>query len=153
VRLQADHISRALVPAFYRFLQAQDSDAQATGAQEFAGALEHRACLLERGEREIAAKRGPGSGLWHEDGEMNWTDVIAGPCESFCVILLIIAVWIYVGGKQKGLFRASNVLKHYRAFELPPDSKIRGWLDRLVAHPAFRATCSTEQLYLDSYER
>jgi glutathione S-transferase len=56
-----------------------------------------------------------------------------------------------------GLFRASNVLKHYRAFELPPESesesKIRGWLDRLVAHPAFRATCSTEQLYLDSYER
>jgi glutathione S-transferase len=52
-----------------------------------------------------------------------------------------------------GLFRASNVLKHYRAFELPPESKIRGWLNRLVAHPAFKATCSTEQLYLDSYER
>ena len=63
VRLQADHISRALVPAFYRFLQAQDPAAQAAGAQEFTGAVEHLASLLERGEREIAAKRGPGSGL------------------------------------------------------------------------------------------
>ena len=53
----------------------------------------------------------------------------------------------------KGLFRASNVLKHYRAFELPRDSKIHAWLNRLVAHSAFRATCSTEKLYLDSYER
>jgi len=112
VRLQADHISRTLVPAFYRFLQAQDLDTQ-------------------RGEREIVAKGGPGSGLWCEDGELNWTDVMAGP-------------W---------LFHANNVLKHYRAFELPPDSKTCAWLNRLVAHPAFRATCSAEKLYLDSYER
>src|SRR5579863_5699869 len=75
VRLQADHISRSLVPAFYRFLQAQDPDAQVAGMQEFTDAVEHLASLLERGEREIAAKRGPGSGLWHEDGELNWTDV------------------------------------------------------------------------------
>jgi glutathione S-transferase len=52
-----------------------------------------------------------------------------------------------------GLFHTSNVLKHYRAFELPTDSKACAWLNRLVAHPAFRATCSTEKLYLDSYER
>jgi hypothetical protein len=51
------------------------------------------------------------------------------------------------------LFRTSVVLKHYRAFELPPDSKFRAWLDRLFAHPSVKATCSTEQLYLDSYER
>jgi len=81
VRSQADHISRTLVPAFYRFLQAQDLDAQAAGAQEFSGALEQLTSLLELGEREIVAKGGPGSGLWHEDGELNWTDVMAGPCE------------------------------------------------------------------------
>jgi len=133
VRLQADHISRTLVPAFYRFLQAQDSAAQMTGARDFSAALEQLVALLERGEREIAAaNRGPRSGLWHEDhGELNWADVMAGP-------------W---------LFRASNVLKHYRAFELPPHPKLHAWLNRLVAHSAFRATCSTEKLYLDSYER
>ena len=81
VRLQADHISRTLVPAFYRFLQAQDIDAQAAGAQEFSGALEQLTSLLERREHEIVAKGGPGSGLWYEDGELNWTDVMAGPCE------------------------------------------------------------------------
>ncbi|KAI0253420.1 hypothetical protein BJV78DRAFT_1194242 [Lactifluus subvellereus] len=27
------------------------------------------------------------------------------------------------------------------------------WLDRLLAHPSFKATCSTEKLYLDSHER
>lgn len=87
VRLQGDHIARALVPAFYRFLQAQEPAAQIAGAQDFTRALEQLAALLERGEREIgvAATRGPGSGLWREDGELNWTDVMAGPCE-FCVI-------------------------------------------------------------------
>jgi glutathione S-transferase len=168
VRLQADHVSRTLVPAFYRFLQAQDPDAQASGAHDFARALEHLASLLERGAREVQAARtlepsaGPGSGLWVEDGELNWTDVMAGPCEFSLPFLLLCIVWIDVGGGNfdliltlVGLFRASNVLRHYRAFELPPESesKVRGWLNRLVAHPAFKATCSAEQLYLDSYER
>ncbi|KAH9958223.1 glutathione S-transferase, partial [Russula dissimulans] len=131
VRLQADHVSRSLIPAFYRFLQAQDSAGQIAGAQVFSDALKRLLSLLERGEREIALKSGPGSGLWHENGELNWTDVMAGP-------------W---------LFRASHVLKHYRAFELPTDSKLDAWLNRVFSHPSFKATCSTEQLYLDSYER
>ncbi|KAI0263131.1 glutathione S-transferase [Gloeopeniophorella convolvens] len=130
VRLQADHVSRALVPAFYRFLQAQDPEAQIAGSKDFYFALEQLTALLERGERETAVK-GPGSGLWREDGELNFTDVLAGP-------------W---------LFRASNVLKHYRAFALPGGPKFSAWLDRLFAHPSFKATCSTEELYLDSYER
>jgi hypothetical protein len=151
VRLQGDHIARALVPAFYRFLQAQEPAAQIAAAQGFTRALEQLVALLERGEREIvAATRGPGSGLWRKDGELNWTDVMAGPCE-FCVIPFVFPR--LTCGTEKGLFRASNVLKHYRAFELPPDSKIHAWLNRLVSHSAFRATCSTEKLYLDSYER
>ena len=52
-----------------------------------------------------------------------------------------------------GLFRATNVLKHYRGFSFPPSKKFDGYLNKLLQHPAFRATCSTEQLYLDSYER
>lgn len=39
IRLQADHVNRALVPAFYRYLQAQDADAQIKGGQEFIDAL------------------------------------------------------------------------------------------------------------------
>ncbi|KAI0253405.1 glutathione S-transferase [Lactifluus subvellereus] len=78
-----------------------------------------------------ALVRWAGSGLWCDGGELNWTDVMVGP-------------W---------LFRTSNVLRHYRAFDLPAGSKLRAWLDRLFAHPSVKATCSTEELYLDSYER
>ena len=70
-RLQADHVSHTLVLAFYRFLQVQDPDAQVAGVQEFSIALEQLASLLERRERKIVTKGGPGSGLWHEDGELN----------------------------------------------------------------------------------
>ncbi|KAG6379633.1 glutathione S-transferase [Boletus reticuloceps] len=35
VRLQSDHINRTLVPAFYRYLQAQDPTTQITGEKEF----------------------------------------------------------------------------------------------------------------------
>ena len=71
MHLQADYVSRTLVPAFYRFLQVQDPDAQVAGAQEFSSALEQLAFLLERREYEIVTKGGTGSGLWHEDGELN----------------------------------------------------------------------------------
>ncbi|KAH9955885.1 glutathione S-transferase [Lactifluus volemus] len=131
VRLQADYISRTLVPLFYRFLQAQDMERQMVYKEEFSAALEHLASLLERQRVSAVTGLGTGSGLWSESGELNWTDVMVGP-------------W---------LFRASNVLRHYRAFELPAGSKISAWVDRLVAHPSFKATCSTEELYLDSYER
>ena len=77
VRLEEDHVSRTLVPTYYHFLQAQVQNAQETRAQQFSGALKQLVSLLECGEREIAAKRGPGSGLWQKDGELKWTDVMA----------------------------------------------------------------------------
>ena len=52
-----------------------------------------------------------------------------------------------------GLFRATNVLKHYRGFVMPESERLSGYMNRLVSHPAIRRTCSTEQLYVDSYER
>jgi glutathione S-transferase len=52
-----------------------------------------------------------------------------------------------------GLFRSTNVLTHYRAFELPKGQKFRDYLDRLLSCPAFGGTCSDEKLYHDSYER
>jgi glutathione S-transferase len=81
VRLQADHVSRTLVPAFYRFLQERDPERQMRRRDEFSAALEHLTSLLERGEREVFAEAGQGSGLWCTNGgELNWTDVMVGPC-------------------------------------------------------------------------
>ncbi|KAG6919781.1 hypothetical protein DXG01_001620 [Tephrocybe rancida] len=142
VRLQSDHINRHLVPSFYRFLQAQDVSAQIDGGKELHAAIEGLIALFERTEREILGGGGAsgegelralkrGLGLWVDGGELGWADVMAGP-------------WI---------FRASNVLKHYRGFALPPGPKTEVYLGRLFNHPAFKATCSTEDLYLDSYER
>ncbi|KAJ7724903.1 thioredoxin-like protein [Mycena metata] len=142
VRLQCDHIARSLVPAFYRFLQAQDESAQIEYGQEFRSGLEALAALFERADRDIVQgggaagvgeqkALGAGLGLWLEGGDLSLSDVMIGP-------------WI---------FRASNVLKHYRGFELPTGDKFGAWITRLFAHPAFRVTCSTEELYLDSYER
>ncbi|KAH7921168.1 glutathione S-transferase [Leucogyrophana mollusca] len=126
VRLQADHVNRTLVPAFYRYLQAQDPEAQIAGGKEFHAAIEHLIELFERAAGEVG-----GTGLWKEGGELGWVDVVVGP-------------WI---------FRATNVLKHYRGFEMPSGTKFHAWLGRLFEHPAFKKTCSTEELYLDSYER
>ncbi|KAJ6567765.1 thioredoxin-like protein [Mycena vulgaris] len=142
VRLQCDHISRALVPAFYRFLQAQEASAQIEGGKDFRAALEGLVALFERAEKEIVQGGGAsgvgeqralaaGLGLWHEHGDLSLSDAMVGP-------------WI---------FRATNVLKHYRGFEIPTGEKFGAWIDRLFNCPAFKATCSTAELYLDSYER
>lgn len=126
VRLQSDHISRTLVPAFYRYLQAQDPEAQISGGKEFHAAVQSLVELFERAEKEVG-----GTGLWVEGGDLGWADVMVAP-------------WI---------FRATNVLKHYRGFEMPRGAKFEAWLERLFEHPAFKKTCSDEELYLDSYER
>jgi len=126
IRLQSDHINRTLVPAFYRYLQAQDPEAQIFGGKEFHAAIQYLVELFERAEREVGR-----TGLWMEGGDLGWADVMVGP-------------WI---------FRATNALKHYRGFEMPQGKKFEAWLARLFEHPAFKKTCSTEELYLDSYER
>lgn len=77
VRLQSDHINRALVPAFYRYIQAQDETAQIEGGKEFISAIEGLAGLFERAEREGEESA---LGLWKEDGVLGWADVMAGPC-------------------------------------------------------------------------
>ncbi|EEB94650.1 hypothetical protein MPER_06501, partial [Moniliophthora perniciosa FA553] len=142
VRLQSDHISRSLVPSFYRYLQAQDTEAQIQGGKEFSDAIQGLVSLFERAEKEVlnASTAGEGEkkalavglGLWVEGNQdIGLADAMAGP-------------WLY---------RATNVLKHYRGFEMPHGQKFSAWLERLFEHPAFKATCSTEELYLDSYER
>ncbi|KAF8644274.1 hypothetical protein AX16_008576 [Volvariella volvacea WC 439] len=143
VRLQADHVGRSVVPAFYRYLQAQDPEAQITHGKDFHATLDGLEKLLERAEREIVSVGGvagegerkalaSGLGLWIEGGDLGLTDVMVGP-------------WLY---------RATIVLKHYRGFDMGVRSpKFKAWLERLFTHPDFNKTCSTDELYLDSYER
>lgn len=85
MRLQADHVNRTLVPAFYRYLQAQESEAQVSGAQEYVAALEGLAALLERAERESDDVRV--CGLWRHDGELGLADAMAGPCALLCSLV------------------------------------------------------------------
>lgn len=80
VRLQCDFVNRTLVPAFYRYLQAQDEGAIAAGAKEFVDALHGLAALLQRAEREAGGASA--CGLWNEGGDLSLTDVMAGPCMS-----------------------------------------------------------------------
>jgi glutathione S-transferase len=86
VRLQCDHVNRNLVPAFYRYLQAQTDDAVLTGAEDFVGSLKGLASLLERAERESGATA---CGLWNNGTSLSLTDVMAGPCmllvDSVCL--------------------------------------------------------------------
>ncbi|KAJ7098757.1 glutathione S-transferase [Mycena belliarum] len=141
VRLQCDHIGRSVVPAWYRFLQAQEQAAQIEAGKDFRTSIENPVALFERAEREIMQggasgvgeqrALGAGLGLWLENGDLNLSDVMVGP-------------WI---------FRASNVLKHYRGFEFALGDKFGAWINRLFNHPDFKSTCSTEAVYIDSYER
>jgi glutathione S-transferase len=92
VRLQSDHVNRTLVPAFYRYLQAQESSAQAEAGKEFSAAIEQLVGILERTENDILGGGGTsgegekaaqkqGLGLWVEGGDLGWTDVMACPCQ------------------------------------------------------------------------
>lgn len=36
---------------------------------------------------------------------------------------------------------------------MPKGERFNGWLNRLFEHPVFKSTCSTEEVYVDSYER
>ncbi|KAJ6561542.1 hypothetical protein DFH09DRAFT_1316121 [Mycena vulgaris] len=125
VRLQCDHISCAIVPAFYRFLQAQEEEAQIECGKDFRAGFDGLIAMLERAEREIVQSGGDagvgeqralraGLGLWLENGDLNLTDVR----QTVSILSLFTPLL--------GLFRASNVLKHYRG---------------------------TEELYFDSYQR
>ncbi|KIK64604.1 hypothetical protein GYMLUDRAFT_220582 [Collybiopsis luxurians FD-317 M1] len=145
VRLQCDHINRSIVPAFYRYLQAQDQEAQINAGKEYHESIATLVDLFERMEKEVVQSQAAGAagegekkalavglGLWIDgNDDIGLVDVMVGP-------------WLY---------RSINVLKHYRGFQLPPGQKFNFWLNKLFEHPDFKRTCSTDDLYLDSYER
>jgi len=127
IRLQADYVNRNLIPAFYRYIQAQDEEKQIQGGKDFVEAIDGLTQLFQRAEKETPEF----AGLWAEGGSLTLADVMAVP-------------W---------LFRLTNVLVHYRGFAVPQGPQFRAYLDRLLNHPAVKRTCSTEELYIDSYER
>jgi glutathione S-transferase len=87
-RLAADHVSRTLVPAFYRFLQAQDESDQIEHGKAYHAALEELGKLLERVERESEPDAKGRLGLWEPSGEFGWVDAMVGPCQSLTTLLL-----------------------------------------------------------------
>ena len=92
MRLQADHVNRSLIPAFYRYLQAQDpgtvipwlgdtcnthtsTEKQIEGGKELFAAIEGLVNLFERGAKETDTD----VGLWQDKGKMSLADVMAAP--------------------------------------------------------------------------
>ncbi|KAF9000274.1 hypothetical protein BDQ17DRAFT_1359943, partial [Cyathus striatus] len=132
IRLQADHINRTFVPSFYQ--------AQISGGKEFHSAIEGLIALFERMEKDvlIGGASGEGEERALRRGLGLWVEV-----ENWGLRML----WL------PRIFRAKVVLTHYRGFVMPSGDKFNKWLDRLFEHEAFKKTCSTDQLYFDSYER
>jgi glutathione S-transferase len=136
-RLAIDHVNRNIVPAFYRYLQAQEEEKQVKGAKEYVDAL---AGLVDSMDKE-----GP---FWGGN-ELGMVDMTVLP-------------WILRG---RTVLRSSSYrligriiltsTRHYRSFAIPfsPDSRYKKWEDAVCSHPAVKATTSEDGLYLDSYER
>lgn len=119
-RLWADHINRTIVPAFYRYLQAQEADDQVKFAEE----LKDNITKLVN---EADAK-----GPFFLGKDLTFVDVQIAP-------------WVV---------RLRRVLKPYRGWpDAEPDSRWGRWIDAIEAHEAVKKTTSSDQLYLDSYER
>ncbi|KAF8318239.1 hypothetical protein DL93DRAFT_442882 [Clavulina sp. PMI_390] len=131
LRLQADLISRTLVPTYFRYLQSQDPAIQEQHRLEIIDGIEKLIRLFERAEQE-REDEAPKFGLWEEEGLLSLPDILLAP-------------WV---------FRARITLKHYRGFSFSPvfasHPRFEGYVDRLMGHPAFKATCSTDDVCLDS---
>ncbi|CDS00654.1 related to glutathione-S-transferase [Sporisorium scitamineum] len=126
-RLAVDKVNRNLIPSFYRYLQAQEVEKQLEGAKEFTSHLSDFVHSM--------SSSGP-EGFW--DGK------------SLSVVDCTVAPWLY---------RAANVLRHFRGFEpkqlLEADvfERWNRWTEAVFGLDAFKATTSTDELYLDSYVR
>lgn len=66
MRFQADHVNRNLIPAFYRYLQAQEEDKQIEGAKDFYEAIEKLVDMFQKAEQETPEA----IGLWKEHGKL-----------------------------------------------------------------------------------
>ncbi|KDN43767.1 glutathione S-transferase [Tilletiaria anomala UBC 951] len=124
-RLAVFRGNQSVVPAFYRFLQSQpDSDP------------EHH---IKREEYIKTLTNFTQS--MHPEGPF-W----AG--KQISVVDCNLFPWI---------FRTTNVLRHFRGLQLQDwgakEGRMAQWLEAMMKLPAVAGTCSTEELYLDSYAR
>lgn len=119
-RLWADHINRHIIPAFYRYLQAQDAQEQVRFATELKDGISK---LVDAADT---------AGPYFLGKDMTFVDVQISP-------------WIV---------RMQRVLKPYRGWPDPePGSRWEKWVKAVEANEAVRKTTSSDELYLDSYER
>ena len=119
-RLWSDHVNRHIIPLFYRYLQAQEADAQI----KFAGELREQIAVL------VAA--GDASGPFFLGESLGFVDVQLAP-------------WVV---------RLEKVLKPYRGWPEPePESRWEKWVRAIESADAVKNTTSTDELYLESYER
>lgn len=70
VRFQADHVNRHLIPAFYRYLQAQEEEKQVEGAKGFLDAIEQLVDMFQKAEKETPEA----VGLWKDCGKLGELD-------------------------------------------------------------------------------
>lgn len=86
-RYHADQANR-IIPAFYRYLQAQSPEDQAKGREEYVEGLMTLVRLFEKAERDEGGVGGGAQsslGLWREGGDLGWADAMIAPCVSFCL--------------------------------------------------------------------
>ena len=113
-------VNRHIVPAFYLYLQAQESPKQIEGAQE-----------LQNQISKLLAVVHP-SGPFFLGPQLSYVDVQLAP-------------WI---------IRMRRVLTPYRGWPQPEEgSRWAAWVDAIEQNEHVKATTSTDDLYLDSYER
>ncbi|QIX01717.1 hypothetical protein AMS68_007234 [Peltaster fructicola] len=119
-RLWSDHVNRTIVPAFYRYLQAQEADNQVKFATE-----------LKNNITKLVEAADP-SGPFFLGKELTFVDVQIAP-------------WVV---------RLRRVLKPYRGWpDAEPGSRWARWIEAIEDVDAVKKTTSSDQLYLDSYER
>ncbi|KAF3286454.1 Glutathione S-transferase [Orbilia oligospora] len=142
-RLWADHISRNIVPTFYRYLQAQEVEKQAEYGKEFEKQVSPPTAVLI----------GPNLGtkypaLMHVDSQVNTLLEAADPKGPFFAgtklsfVDVMVAPWI---------LRCPRVLQPYRGWQPPSeDSRFGRYISALESERSVKATTSDEELYLDS---
>lgn len=59
-------MNRHLIPAFYRYLQAQEQDKQIEGAKDFLEAIEKLVEMFQKAEKDTPEA----VGLWRDDGKL-----------------------------------------------------------------------------------